>query len=154
MHVWPSDGQNSQICTTFPVVKCVFLKSPWSNAYYAIFWFTDSHCRGYTFTWAWHVPVYTEAQCCFKSLALRSCQCGRKTRYELEFWSLRFADGARVNFLGRVPALVGWQGYLNPKSGSPASILGSPAIYSKKAKRFSFPLFMLVLVLMLCSCIL
>ena len=28
MHVWPSDGQNSQICTTFPVVKCVFLKSP------------------------------------------------------------------------------------------------------------------------------
>ena len=37
---------------------------------------------------------------------------------------------------------VGWRGYLNPKSGSPASILGSPATYSKKAKRFSFPLFM------------
>ena len=27
---------------------------------------------------------------------------------------------------------VGWRGYLSPKSGSPASILGSPAIYSKK----------------------
>ena len=37
---------------------------------------------------------------------------------------------------------VGWRGYLNPKSGSPVSILGSPAIYSKKAKRFFFPLFM------------
>ena len=44
---------------------------------------------------------------------------------------------------------VGWRGYLSPKSGSPASILGSPAIYSKKAKRFFFPLFMLVMVLML-----
>ena len=40
-------------------------------------------------------------------------------------------------------------GYLNPKSCSPASILGSPAIYSKKAKRFFFPLFKLVMVLML-----
>ena len=29
---------------------------------------------------------------------------------------------------------VGWRGYLNPRSGSPASILGSPAIYYKKAK--------------------
>ena len=48
---------------------------------------------------------------------------------------------------------VGWQGYLSPKSGSPASILGSPAIYSKKAKRFFFPLFMLVMVLMLFSSI-
>ena len=36
---------------------------------------------------------------------------------------------------------VGWRGYLNPKSGSPASILGSPAIYSKKPKRFFFPPF-------------
>ena len=27
---------------------------------------------------------------------------------------------------------VGWRGYLIPKSGSPANILGSPAIYSKK----------------------
>ena len=44
---------------------------------------------------------------------------------------------------------VGWRGYLNPKSGSPASILGSPAIYSKKAKRFFFPLIMLVMVVML-----
>ena len=44
---------------------------------------------------------------------------------------------------------VGRQGYLNPKSGSPASILGSPAIYSKQAKRFFSPLFMLVMVLML-----
>ena len=34
---------------------------------------------------------------------------------------------------------VGWRGYLNPKSGSPASILGSPAIYSKKAKKVLFP---------------
>ena len=49
---------------------------------------------------------------------------------------------------------VGWRGYLNPKSGSPASILGSPAIYSKKAKRFFFPLFMLVMVVMLFSSIL
>ena len=48
---------------------------------------------------------------------------------------------------------VGWLGYLSPKSGSPASILGSPAIYSKKAKRFFFPLFMLVIVLMLFSSI-
>ena len=40
---------------------------------------------------------------------------------------------------------VGWQPNLNPKSGSPASILGSPAIYPKKAKRFFFPLFMLVI---------
>ena len=44
---------------------------------------------------------------------------------------------------------VGWRGYLNPKSGSPASILGSPAIYSKKAIRFFSHLFMLVMVLML-----
>ena len=49
---------------------------------------------------------------------------------------------------------VSWRGYLNPKSGSPASILGSPAICSKKAKRFLFPLFMLLMVLMLCSTIL
>ena len=48
---------------------------------------------------------------------------------------------------------VGWRGYLSPKSGSPASILGSPAIYSKKAKRFFFPPFMLVMVLMLFSSI-
>ena len=48
---------------------------------------------------------------------------------------------------------VGWRGYLSPKSGSPASFLGSPAIYSKKAKRFFFPLFMLVMVLMLFSSI-
>ena len=48
---------------------------------------------------------------------------------------------------------VGWRGYLSPKSGSPVSILGSPAIYSKKAKRFFFPLFMLVMVLMLFSSI-
>ena len=46
---------------------------------------------------------------------------------------------------------VGWRGYLTPKSGSPASILGSPAIYSKKAKRFFFPLSMLVMVIMLFS---
>ena len=46
---------------------------------------------------------------------------------------------------------VGWRGYLAPKSGSPASILGSPAIYSKKAKRFFFPLSMLVMVIMLFS---
>ena len=44
---------------------------------------------------------------------------------------------------------VVWRGYLNPKSGSPTSILGSPAIFSKKAKRFFFPLFILVMVLML-----
>ena len=44
---------------------------------------------------------------------------------------------------------VGWRGYLTPKSGSPASILGSPAIYSNKAKRFFFPLSMLVMVIML-----
>ena len=43
------------------------------------------------------MPVYTEAQCCF-------LQCGRKTRYGLEFWSLDLPS-ARVNFLGRVPAL-------------------------------------------------
>ena len=49
---------------------------------------------------------------------------------------------------------VGWWGYLNPKSGSPASILGSPAIYSKKEKWFFFPLFMLVMVLMPFSSIL
>ena len=49
---------------------------------------------------------------------------------------------------------VGWRGYLNPKSGSPASILGSPAIYSKKAKRFFFLLFMLAMVLVLFSSIL
>ena len=48
---------------------------------------------------------------------------------------------------------VGWRGYLSPKSGSPASILGGPAIYSKKAKRFFFPLFMLVMVRMLFSSI-
>ena len=53
---------------------------------------------------AWHVPAYAEAQCCFKSFALRSCQCGRKTRYGLEFWSLDLPS-ARVIFLGRVPAL-------------------------------------------------
>ena len=49
---------------------------------------------------------------------------------------------------------VGWRGYLNPKSGSPASILGSPAICSKKAKRFFFPLIMLVMVVTLFSSIL
>ena len=25
MHVWPSDGQNVQICTRFPEIKCFFL---------------------------------------------------------------------------------------------------------------------------------
>ena len=49
---------------------------------------------------------------------------------------------------------VSRRGYLNPKSGSPASILGSPAIYSKQANRFLFPLFMLVMVPMLFSYIL
>ena len=51
------------------------------------------------------MPVYAEAQCCFKSFALRSCQCGRKTPYGPEFWSLDLPS-ARVNFLSRVPALL------------------------------------------------
>ena len=46
-----------------------------------------------------------EAQFCFKSFASRSYQCGRKTRYGLEFWSLDLPS-AQVNFLGRVPALI------------------------------------------------
>ena len=110
MHVWPSDGQNSQICTTFPVVKCVFLKSPcqmrttpFSGSPIhtaAVHFYVSLACAG----------VYTEAQCCFKSLALRSCQCGRKTRYGLEFWSLDLPS-APVNFQGRVPALLITHGY-------------------------------------------
>ena len=48
---------------------------------------------------AWYVPAYAVAQCCFKSFALRSCQCGRKTRYGLEFWSLDLPSA-------RVPALL------------------------------------------------
>ena len=52
-----------------------------------------------------HVPAHAEAQCCFKSFALRSCQCSSKTRYGLEFWSLDLAS-ARVHFLGRIPALM------------------------------------------------
>ena len=55
-----------------------------SNAYYAIFWFTDSHYRGTLLC----VPAYAEAQCCFKSCASRSCQCSRKPLYGLKFWSL------------------------------------------------------------------
>ena len=46
-----------------------------------------------------HLPAHAEAQCCFKSFALRSCQCGRKTQYGLEFWSLDLAS-AGVHFLG------------------------------------------------------
>ena len=38
--------------------------------------------------WASPVPAYAEAQCCFKSFALRSYQCGRKTWYWLKFWLL------------------------------------------------------------------
>ena len=36
---------------------------------------------------------------------------------------------------------VGWRGYLSPKSGGPASILGSPAIYFQKGKKVLFPPF-------------
>ena len=36
----------------------------------------------------WHVPAYAVAQLCFKLSALRSRQCGCKTQYWLEFWSL------------------------------------------------------------------
>ena len=49
-----------------------------------------------------HVPAHAQAQCCFKSFTLRSCQCDRKTRYGLEFWSL---DLACTQVFGRVPAL-------------------------------------------------
>ena len=104
MHVWHSDGQNPQICTTFPVIKCVFL-SLRVKCVLCHFLVHRFSLPRYTFMWAWHVPVYAKAQCCFKSFALRSCQCGRKTRYGLEFWSLDLLS-ARVNFLGRVPALV------------------------------------------------
>ena len=105
MHVWLSDGQNSQICTTFPVIKCVFFKSLRVKCVLRHFLVHRFLLPRYTLMWAWHVPVYAEAQCCFKSFALRSCQCGRKTRYGLEFWSLDLLS-ARVNFLGRVPALL------------------------------------------------
>ena len=44
-------------------------------------------------------------QCSFKSFALRSCQCGLKTRYWLKFWVLDLPS-SRVNFLGGVPALI------------------------------------------------
>ena len=68
--------------------------------HYVIFWFTDSHCRGTLLC----VPAYAEAQYCFKSFALRSCQCSRKTLYGLKVWSLDLPS-AQVYFLGRVPAL-------------------------------------------------
>ena len=77
MHVRPSDGQNSPLCTRFPEIKCVFLC------------LRDRcvicHFLGHRFSIAavhrmsaWHVPTYAEAQCCYKSFALRSF--GRKTR--------------------------------------------------------------------------
>ena len=49
---------------------------------------------------ALHAPV---AQFCFKSFALRSFQCGRKTRYLLDFWSLDLPS-ARVHFYGPSPS--------------------------------------------------
>ena len=44
------------------------------------------------------------AQCGFKSFALRSNQCGQKTQYGLEFWSLDLPN-AQVCVWGRVTAL-------------------------------------------------
>ena len=76
------------------------------------------------------MPVYTEAQCCFKSLALRSCQCGRKTRYGLEFWSLDLPS-ARVNFLGRVPALM-------PSAHSLSTTLRYHLVDNKKVSRSGY----------------
>ena len=104
MHVWLSDGQNSPICTTFPEIKCVFisLRVKCVLRHFLVHRFSLPR---YTFMCAWHVTAYAEAQCCFKSFTLRSCQCGRKTRYGLEFWSLGLPS-APVNFLGRVPALM------------------------------------------------
>ena len=59
--------------------------------------------------YAWHMPAHARVQCSFKSFALRSCQCGRKTLYGLEFWSLDLPS-ARVGVWDRVPALVGGAG--------------------------------------------
>ena len=49
-------------------IKCVFLSL---HVSFVLRHFL-AHC-----ICAWHVPAYAKAQCCFKSFALRSCQCGR-----------------------------------------------------------------------------
>ena len=49
------------------------------------------------------VPAYAAVQFCFKSSALISCQCGRKTQYWLEFWSLDLPS-AQVHVFGPSPS--------------------------------------------------
>ena len=61
LHVWPSDSQNSPICTSFLKSPCQMRITPLSGA--PILNAAVHHM------YALHVPAYAETQFCFKSFA-------------------------------------------------------------------------------------